>query len=337
MSAANDPINSHKMKAIVQDTYGSADVLQLKEIERPKVGDTEVLLRVRAAGVDRGVWHGMAGLPYLGRLAFGLSKPKIPTPGLDVSGIVEEVGAKVTAFKSGDEVFGVCRSLRGAFAEYACAKEEQLSLKPINLTFAQAAAVPVSATTALLAIRDAGKLKAGQKVLIIGAAGGVGSFAVQLAKSLGAEVTGVCSTTKLDLVRALGADHVIDYKTEDFADGQRRFALIVDIAGNRPVSHLRRALAPRGTLVIVGGEGGGSFSGGMGRTLWAVLLSAFVSQKLCGVLALVNKAHLQSLKEFIEAGKITPSIDRIFPLSQTAEAITYMVEGQVRGKVVISI
>ena len=336
MSAANDPKN-HKMRAIVQDTYGSADVLQLKEIERPKVGDGEVLLRVRAAGVDRGVWHGMAGLPYLGRLAFGLSKPTIPTPGLDVSGIVEEVGAKVTAFKPGDEVFGVCRSLRGAFAEYACAKEEQLSLKPTNLTFEQAAAVPVSATTALLAIRDAGKLKAGQKVLIIGAAGGVGSFAVQLSKALGAEVTGVCSAAKREMVRALGADHVIDYKTEDFVDGERRFDLILDIAGNRPVAQLRRALTPRGTLVIIGGEDNGLWFGGMGRTLWAVLLSPFVSQKLGGVLALVSKTHLQSLKEFIEAGKLTPAIDRAFPLSQAAEAITYLVEGQVRGKVVISI
>jgi NADPH:quinone reductase-like Zn-dependent oxidoreductase len=325
------------MKAIVQDTYGSVEMLQLKEIERPKVGGTEVLIRVRAAGVDRGVWHGMAGLPYLGRLAFGLSKPNIPTPGLDVSGIVEEVGAKVTMFKSGDEVFGVCRSLRGAFAEYACAAEEQLSLKPNNLTFEQAAAVPVSATTALVAVRDAGKLTAGQKVLIIGAAGGVGSFAVQISKVLGAEVTGVCSTTKLDLVRSLGADHVIDYKTEDFADGQRRFDLILDIAGNRTVAHLRRALAPRGTLVIVGGEGGGLWFGGMGRTLWAIFLSAFVSQKLGGVLALVNKAHLKTLKEFIEAGKVTPSLDRTFPLSQAAEAITYMIEGQARGKVVLSI
>jgi NADPH:quinone reductase-like Zn-dependent oxidoreductase len=325
------------MKAIVQDTYGSVKVLHLKEIERPKVGDTEVLIRVRAAGVDRGVWHGMAGLPYLGRLAFGLSTPKIPTPGLDVSGIVEEVGAKVTLFKSGDEVFGVCRSLRGACAEYACAAEEQLSLKPTNLTFDQAAAVPVSATTALVAVRDAGRLKAGQKVLIIGAAGGVGSFAVQISKALGAEVTGVCSTTKLDFVHSLGADHVIDYKTEDFADGQRRFDLILDIAGNRTVAHLRRALEPRGTLVIVGGEGGGLWFGGMGRTLWAIFLSAFVSQKLGGVLALVNKTHLNTLKEFIEAGKVTPSLDRTFPLSQAAEAITYMIEGQVRGKVVLSI
>lgn len=238
------------MKAIVQDTYGSPDVLQLREIDTPVVGDDEVLVQVHAAGVDQGVWHLMAGLPYLMRIAgFGFRAPKNPVRGYDVAGRVEAVGENVTRFQPGDEVFGTCR---GSFAEYACARPDRLAFKPANLSFEKAAAVPISGYAALQAVRDQGKVRPGQRVLIIGAGGGVGTFAVQLAKAFGAEVTGVCSTSKTDLVRSIGADRVIDYTREDFADGRNRYDVILDIAGNRSLSHLRRALAPEGTLVIVG-------------------------------------------------------------------------------------
>src|SRR5207248_8084508 len=239
------------MKAIVQDRYGSPDVLELREIERPVIGDDDVLVRVQAAGVDQGVWHEVAGLPYLFRVGgIGVRAPKNPVPGHDVAGIVEAVGGKVTGFQPGDEVFGTCR---GAFAEYASARADRLAPKPANLSFEHAAAVPTSAATALQALRGKSKVRAGQRVLIIGAGGGVGTFAVQLAKAYSADVTGVCSTSKTDLVRSLGADHVIDYTREDFADGRDRCDIILDIAGNRSLSYLRRGLAPRGTLVIVGG------------------------------------------------------------------------------------
>jgi NADPH:quinone reductase-like Zn-dependent oxidoreductase len=247
------------MKAIVQDTYGSPDVLQLREIDKPVVGDDNVLVRVHAAGVDQRVWHLMAGLPYLVRLAgVGLRAPKNPVRGVDVGGRVEAVGVNLIQFQPGDEVFGTCR---GSFAEYACARADQLAPKPANLTFEQAAAVPVSGCTALQAVRDRGKIRPGQRVLIIGAGGGVGTFAVQLAKAFGAEVTGVSSTTKVELVRSIGADRVIDYTREDFADDRNCYDVILDIAGNRSLSHLRRALAPEGTLVLVGGEGGGRCRG----------------------------------------------------------------------------
>jgi NADPH:quinone reductase-like Zn-dependent oxidoreductase len=243
------------MKAIVQDSYGSADVLELREVERPEVGDDDLLLSVHAAGVDPGVWHLMTGLPYLVRvMGFGLRAPRTRVRGGDVAGRVEAFGRNVKGFRAGDEVFGVCD---GSFAEYASAREEKLAPKPANLTFSQAAAVPTSASTALQGLRDGGGVQAGQKVLVIGAAGGVGSFAVQIARALGAEVAGVCSPTKVDLVRSLGAERVIDYTREDFAEGGQRYDVILDTAGNRPLSRLRRALAPRGTLVIVGGEGGG--------------------------------------------------------------------------------
>ena len=267
------------MKAIVQDTYGSADVLELREIDKPVVGDDDVLVRVHAAGVDQGVWHMMAGLPYLIRIAgFGLRAPKNPVRGRDVPGRVEAVGENVSRFQPGDEVFGTCD---GSFAEYACARADRLAPKPANLTFEQAAAVPISAYTALQAVRDQGKVRAGQQVLIIGASGGVGTFAVQLAKAFGAEVTGVCSTTKMELVRSIGADHVIDYTREDFADGGSRYDVILDIAGNRSLSHLRRALAPRGDARDRrrrrGRTGGSAASiANSGRTL----LSPFVRQKL---------------------------------------------------------
>lgn len=319
------------MKAMVQDTYGST--LEFSDIDKPSVGDGEVLVRVHAAGVDPGVWHLMAGRPYLLRLlGFGLRRPKVRVRGLDVAGTVEAVGKSVTRFKQGDEVFGTCE---GSFAEYACAGEEKFALKPANLTFEQAAAVPVSGFTALQGLRDQGRVQPGQNVLIIGAAGGVGAFAVQLAKVFGAAVTGVCSTTKLDLVRSIGADRVIDYTRDDFADGT--YDLILDTAGNRPLSHLRRALTPKGTLVIVGGEGEGRWLGGVDRLLRAVLLAPFVSQQLRGLVSTHRQDDLQFLRGVIEDGKVTPVIDRTYPLNEVADAIRYVHEGHVRGKVVVTV
>jgi NADPH:quinone reductase-like Zn-dependent oxidoreductase len=323
------------MKAIVQDTYGAADVLELREIDQPVPTDDEVLVRVRAAGVDAGVWHLMTGLPYLVRLfGFGLRSPKTRVRGRDVAGRVEAVGRNVTRFRPGDAVFGICE---GSFAEYACAREDKAAPKPATLTFEQAAAVPISALTALQGLRDKGQVQPGQKVLIIGAAGGVGSFAVQLAKAFGAEVTGVCSTTKADLVRSIGADDVIDYTRDDFADGARHWDVILDTASNRSLSHLRRALTSRGTLVIVGGEGGGRWLGGTDRLLRALLLSPFVRQRLRGFVSTEGKEDIERLRELIEAGKITPLIDRTYPLSEVPEAIRYWGRGHARGKVVITV
>src|SRR5215210_2300397 len=323
------------MKAIVQDAYGSPDVLELREIVTPVVGGDEVLVRVHAAGVDQGVWHLMAGLPYLVRVAgVGLRAPKNPVRGVDVAGRVEAVGTTVTGFQPGDEVFGACR---GSFAEYACARADQLVPKPANLTFEQAAAVPVSGCTALQAVRDRGAVRPGQRVLIIGAGGGVGTFAVQLAKAFGAEVTGVCSTPKVELVRSIGADRVIDYTRDDFADGRDRYDVILDIAGNRSLSHLRRALAAEGTLVLIGGEGGGRWLGGIDRTLRALVLSPFVRQKLGTWIATQPKEDLEALHEFLEAGKVTPIVDRTFPLSEVPEAIRYLRDGRARGKVIITV
>jgi NADPH:quinone reductase-like Zn-dependent oxidoreductase len=323
------------MKAIVQETYGSPNVLQLREIDTPDVGDDEVLVRVHAAGVDQGVWHSVAGLPYLYRIAgIGVRAPKNPVPGLDVAGSVQAVGANVTAFQPGDEVFGTCR---GAYAEYTSARVDRLAPKPANLSFGQAAAVPTSGATALHAVRDKGRVRAGQRVLIIGAGGGVGTFAVQLAKALGAGVTGVCSTTKVELVRSIGADHVIDYTREDFADGHTPYDVILDIAGNRSLSHLRRALAPKGRLVIVGGEEGGKWFGGIDRQLRAQVLSLFVRQTLGTLIASARKDDLEELHELVEAGRVTPVIDRTFPLSEAPEAIRYMRKGHARGKVVVTV
>ncbi|UZX01678.1 NAD(P)-dependent alcohol dehydrogenase [Arthrobacter sp. CDRTa11] len=323
------------MKAIVQDIYGSADVLTLRDIDKPTAGDGEVLIRVRAAGVDQGVWHLMTGLPYLVRVfGYGLKKPKVPVRGRDVAGVVEAVGTGVTRFQPGDEVFGTCE---GSFAEYATAKEGRLALKPANLTFEQAAAVPISGGTALQAVRDAGQVTPGQIVLVIGAAGGVGSFAVQLAKVFGAEVTGVCSGGKADLVRSLGADQVVDYTREDFAAAGQRYDVIIDTAGNRPLSVLRQTLAPEGTLVIVGGEGGGQLTGGFERSLGAALLTPFVGQKLKGLVAGENHQDLQYLASLIEAGTVRPAIDTVYPLAEAAAAIDYVHEGRARGKVVVSV
>jgi NADPH:quinone reductase-like Zn-dependent oxidoreductase len=324
---------SKTMQAIVQDRYGSAEVLRLEEIDLPEVAENEVLLHVRAAGLDRGTWHFMTGRPYLMRLGSGLRGPKNPVSGVDVAGTVIAVGSAVTRFSAGDEVFGFAK---GSFAEYAVAREGKLARKPVNLTFEQAAGVPVSAATALQALTDAGHVEQGQQVLVIGASGGVGSYAVQLAKVLGAEVTGVSSTAKLDLVRSLGADHVIDYTRDDFADGTHRYDLIVDIGGNPALSRLRRALTPTGTAVITGGEGGGSWTG-MGRQVRGLALSPFVRQRLTTFVAKQRSSDLERLAELIEAGTVTPSIDRSYPLDRVPEAMRYLEAGKARGKVVITV
>jgi NADPH:quinone reductase-like Zn-dependent oxidoreductase len=323
------------MKAIVGDTYGSTDVLELRDIDKPEIADDEVLVRVHAAGVDRGVWHVMTGLPYPIRAAgYGLRAPKTPVPGMDMAGVVEAVGKDVTRFQPGDEVFGIAK---GAFAEYARAREDKLAPKPANLTFEQAAVVAVSGLPALQGLRDHGRVEPGQQVLIIGASGGVGTFAVQLAKVFGAEVTGVCSTTKVDMVRSLGADHVTDYTRADFAAGEQRYDVILDIGGNASLSRLRRALAPKGTLVITGGETGGRWLGGSDRQLRALVLSRFVSQKLTTFICSENHQDMIVLSELIEAGKVTPVIDRTYPLREVPKAIRYVVEGHARGKVVITV
>ncbi len=323
------------MKAIVQERYGSPDVLELKDLDTPVAGPGEVLVRVHAAGVDAGVWHLMAGRPYLVRvMGFGLRRPKVPVRGTDVAGRVEAVGDDVTRLQSGDEVFG---SGDGTFAEYACAREDRLARKPADLTFEQAAAIPASALTALQAVRDVGRVEPGQSVLVIGAGGGVGTFAVQIAKAFGAEVTGVCSTAKTDLVRSIGADHVIDYTREDLDDGRQRYDVIIDTAGNRPLSRLRRVLTPRGTLVIVGGEGGGRWLGGSDRQLRALALSPFVRQRLRSFIAKEKAEDLDALRVLIETGKVTPVIDRTYPLSAAPDAIRHLHEGRARGKVVITV
>ena len=323
------------MKAIVRDRYGSADVLELRDIDKPEIADDEVLVRVRAAGVDRGVWHVMTGLPYPIRLAgYGLRAPKTPVLGADVAGVVEAVGNDVTRFQPGDEVFGIGK---GAFAEYARAPENKLAPKPANLTFEQAAAVAISGLTALQGLRDRGKVEPGQQVLIIGASGGVGTYAVQLAKAFGADVAAVCSTAKVDMVRSLGADRVIDYTREDFADAERRYDVILDIGGNASLARLRRVLAPKGTLVIAGGETDGRWLGGTDRQLRALLLSRFVNQKLTTFVSSENHEDMLVLKELIDARKITPVIDRTYPLTEAPEAIRYLEQGHARGKVVITV
>jgi NADPH:quinone reductase-like Zn-dependent oxidoreductase len=323
------------MKAIVQDRYGSADALELRDVEDPVVGEKDVLLRVHAAGCGPDVWHLMTGKPYFARLMLGFRRPKVGVRGWDVAGGIEAVGSAVLAFRPGDDVMG---TVEGSFAELAVASPDKLVPKPARLTFEQAAAVPISGVTALQALRHKGEVQPGQKVLIIGAAGGVGSFAVQIAKAFGAEVTGVCNTTKVDLVRSIGAEEVIDYTREDFADGARRWDLIVDTAGRRPLSRLRRALVPKGTLVIVGGDGGGPWTGGFFRgALRAPMVSPFVGQRLRGLNAKVNQRDLKALSDLIEAGKVTPVIDRTYPLIEAPEAIRYLEEGHPRGKVVITV
>ncbi|MEY9213186.1 NAD(P)-dependent alcohol dehydrogenase [Thermobifida halotolerans] len=322
------------MKAILQDTYGPPDVLRLDDVDRPEPGDGELLVRVRAAAVDPGVWHLMTGMPYAVRLFYGLRAPKVRVRGRDVAGHVEAVGRNVTRFRPGDEVFGVCE---GSFAEYATLRQDRAAPKPANLTFEQAAALPVSGTTALRALRDEGRVRAGQWVLVIGAAGGIGTYAVQLARAFGARVTGVCSTAKTGLVRSIGADGVVDYTREDFADRPERYDLILDTAGNRRLSHLRRALTPDGTLVLVGGEGGGRLTGGLERSLLAPLLSPFTRQRLRGLFTTEKDDDLRTLAEHAEAGELTPVIDRTYPLERVPEAIRHLTENHARGKVVITV
>ncbi len=323
------------MKAIVQDKFGPADGLELRDIETPEIGATEVLVRVHAAGVDRGVWHVMTGLPYPIRLAgYGFRAPKYGVPGTDLAGVVTAVGTDVTRFAPGDEVFGTGI---GTYAEFARAREDQLVAKPANLSFEQAAALPVSGVTALQALRDRGAVQPGERVLVIGASGGVGTYAVQLAKAFGAQVTGVSSTTKVDLVRSLGADHVVDYSREDFAATGTRYDLILDIGGNASLSRLRRALTPKGRLVIVGGETSGRWLGGSDRQVRAMALSMFVGQKLGTFIAGVKQEDLLVLAKLAEAGQLTPAIDRTFSLDEAPKAIRHVEEGHARGKVVVVI
>ena len=323
------------MRAVVQEGYGSVDVLRLARVARPEIAEDEVLIRVHAAGLDRGTWHLMTGRPYLMRvIGFGFRGPKSPVAGLDVAGTVVAVGSAVTRFAVGDEVFGIAR---GSFAEYAAAREAKLARKPGNLSFEQAAVVAVSVLPALQGLCDVGRLEAGQTVLVTGASGGVGSYAVQLAKAFGAEVTGVGSTGKLDLVRSLGADHVVDYTREDFADGTHHYDLILDVAGNPSLSRLRRALTPTGTAVIVGGEQGGRWTGGFGRSLRAPVVSLFVRQRLAMVTSKERGSDLERVVALLEDGRVVPSLDRTYPLAQVPDAMRQLVAGEVRGKVAITV
>lgn len=319
------------MKAIVQDTYGSVEVLEARTIERPAVGDDQVLVRVHAASVHVGDWVVMTGSPFIMRMATGLRRPKIQVPGTDVAGTIEAVGKDVTTLRPGDAVFGWCT---GAFAEYAAANEDQFLPKPANLTFEQAAAVGVSATTALQLLRDNGKVQLGQQVLVNGASGGVGTFAIQIAKALGAEVTGVSSTKNLELVRSIGADHVIDYTRDDFTAGQERYDLILDNVGNHSMARVRRALKPSGTLISNGGAHAG---GKLGRTIRMLIVSLFVRQQAGPALKTQNHDDLAALKELVEAGTLMPVIDGTYPLRETPRAIARVATGRARGTIVISV
>ena len=324
------------MKALVQHVYGSSDALELKDVDPPTVGADDVLIRVHAAAIHIGDWHVMAGRPYLMRvIGFGFRGPKVRIRGMDVSGRVEAVGSAVTDFRVGDEVFGVCD---GSLAEFACARADKIALKPANLSFEQAASVPTSGVTALQALRDAGGVQPGQRVMIIGATGSVGSFAVQIAKALGAHVTAVCSTSGMELVRSIGADQVIDYTRDpELASDAEPFDLVLDTAGNRPLSQLRRILARQGTLVLVGGEGGGRVLGGMDRVLRASLLSGFGSQNLRGLISVDRADDLRSLTALIEAGKVMPVIEMTFSFDDCVDAFRRLEAGHSRGKIVVAL
>jgi len=322
------------MQAIVQDTYGSAEVLRLDDIDVPEPGAGEVLVQVRAAGVDRGVWHLMRGEPLIARLALGLRRPRRKVLGGDVAGVVAKVGSGVNGFAVGDEVFGVGK---GTFAELAVVPVKMLVHLPAGVSFEQAAAVPISGITALHAVREVGKVQPGQSVLVIGATGGVGSYAVQIAKAAGAEVTAVCSGAKADLVRSLGADHVVDYTRDDILELGHRYDVVLDIAGNRTLRHLRRVLAPKGTLVIVGGEEGGRWLGGIQRNLWAALWSPFISQRMRAFVSRERGEDIQTMAEMLAAGTVRPAVERTFPLADAADAIRHLESGQVRGKVVVTV
>jgi NADPH:quinone reductase-like Zn-dependent oxidoreductase len=322
------------MKAMVQDRYGSGEVLELRDIDKPEVGDDEVLVRVRAAGVNPADWAVMTGLPYIARPVYGMRKPKNAVRGTDVAGQVEAVGASVTRFGPGDEVFGWCI---GAYAEYASVSQDALALKPANLTFEQAASVPMAGLVALQALRDHGNVQAGQTVLINGASGGIGTFAVQVAKSLGAQVTGVCSTRNVDMVRSIGAAHVIDYTVEDFTRSTLRYDFILDNVGNHSLSDLRRALTSTGALVPNGGGFDNHWFASGGRVISAHVLKRFVDPRLRPFLVSPKLEDLVVLKELIESGKITPVIDRTYPLSETPQAIGHVGEGHAQGKVAITV
>ncbi|MDW3213640.1 MAG: NAD(P)-dependent alcohol dehydrogenase [Ilumatobacteraceae bacterium] len=320
------------MRAVVQDRYGSADALELRTVDRPVVAPSQVLIEVHAAGVDRGVEHLMTGRPYAVRLGFGLTKPKQPVPGLDVAGRVVAVGDEVTRFRVGDRVFGIAI---GAYAEYAAAEEAKLSTIPDGITMEQAGVATVSGITALQALTDVGRVEAGQHVLVLGASGGVGTYAVQIAKALGAEVTGVAGTAKVELVRSLGADHVIDYTTDDFVDGPTRYDLIIDIGGRNSIRRLRRVLTPAGTLVIVGGEEGGTWTGGIGRQIRATLLSPLLRQRLTMFLSTEHHSFIDRLADHLASGEVVPAIGDRFPLDRTADALRRLGSGGTMGKSVI--
>lgn len=322
------------MKATVYHSYGSPDVLRCEEVEKPIPGDNEVLIRVRAASVNPLDWHLMRGEPFIVRLMFGgMLKPRITRLGRDVSGQVEAVGKNVAQFKPGDEVFGACR---GTFAEYVCAPEDRLALKPANISFEYAAAVPVAAITALQGLRDKGRIQRGQKVLVDGASGGVGTFAIQIAKSFGAEVTAVCSTSKVDTARAIGADHVIDYTGTDFTRSGKRYDLILGANAYHSIFDYRRALSQKGFYVGAGGGGGQSIPSILLEMLLQSLLSLIGSKKMCNMMAHINKADLDFLKDLLNAGKIVPVIDRRYPLNEVAKAVRYLEEGHAKGKVVLT-
>ncbi len=338
--ARQEPIETGEphMKAVVYTDYGSPDVLEIRDVKKPVPNNDQVLIKVRAASVNPLDWHFIEGTPYIMRaMGTGLRRPKVPRLGVDMAGQVEAVGKNVTQFKPGDEVFG---GKTGAFAEYVCVfADRAVALKPANLTFEQAASVPIAAITALQGLRDKGKIQPGQKVLINGASGGVGTFAVQIAKSFGADVTGVCSTRNVDMVRSLGADQVIDYTKEDFTKGAQRYDLILDNVANHSLLECRRALKPKGTYVLIGGGGTNDqgLIGPLANPIKAMLLSPFVSQKMGMMLAELNKKDLTILGDLMQSGKMTPVIDRTYPLSQIAEAIRYLEQGHARGKVVITV
>lgn len=323
------------MKAMTRDCYGSADVLELREVAVPVVGDDQVLVRVRAAGMGPNVWHALTGVPYIARLGFGVRKPKDPLLRCDIAGTVESVGNGVTGVELGDAVYGVSD---GGLAELAVAEADQLAPKPANLTFEEASAVPVSACAALHGLRDEGRIRSGQHVLIIGASGGVGSFAVQLARAFGAEVTGVCRPEKAEFVRALGAAHVIDYTSQEISDGSARYDLILDTAGRRPLKQLRRSLEPDGTLVVVGGEGGGRWTGGFERQVVGALVHSVVGrQRVRSLMSQETRADLLVLNELIEQGEVTPAVSRTLPLDLAGDALRDADEGHGLGKVVVTI
>jgi len=323
------------VKAIVQSMYGSADVLEFVDIDRPVIGDSDVLVRVHAASLHIGDWHVMTGLPYMLRIVgFGLRTPNIRVRGIDVAGTVELVGKNVSQFRTGDAVFGTCE---GAFAEYTRVPEKNLALKPANLSLEQAAAVPTSAFAALQALRDRGEIRPGHSVLIVGASGGVGVFAVQIAKSFGAHVTGVCSTAKMEMVRSLGADVVVDYTTGDFTRSTQRYDIVLDTGGNRSLGDLRRLLGPGGTLVLVGAEGGNRLLGGASKWIHALVIAPFVGQKLRPLSTAPNKKDLLLVKDLIESGKLMPVIDRTFALKDVPDAFRHLEQGNVCGKIVIKV